>query len=54
MQVSGLYHWLPGWVPTLAASLSVNAARTAAPCDWALVLRQWELLLGRVAGREGP
>jgi len=36
----------------LAASLSVNAARTAAPCDWPLVLRQWESLLERVAGEE--
>jgi len=32
----------------LAASLSANAARTAAPCDWPLVLRQWELLLDQI------
>jgi len=38
----------------LAASLSANAARTAAPCDWPLVLRQWESLLERVAGQEAP
>lgn len=36
----------------LAANLSANAARTAAPCDWPLVLRQWESLLERIAGQE--